>query len=341
MVNKRDILGGFFVTLTVFFLIEAAPRLFFKFLNFPHSREFLVKDSYLGWKLKPNYHKKWIHINSLGFRGREVSLQKPSDTCRIAAVGESSTFGMSDDENSPYPAQLQKDLNLKKAGHFPYDFEVINAGVEKYFSWQILRHFKKDVIPMKPDIVIFYMGWNDLYGTDPETSRLIDPESFFNRLIEKSLTLRLLTVFVYRFVMPRFEDLSSERVLLYRNFKPGPFSRNYREIVQLAERNHIGVVMVTLPSLLAAGDLEAHHRRLHFPYFTHDVRLLKLLWLQYNHAIRRISREENITLVDLDKKFRNVKRMGSLFLDTLHTDARGNRIIARSLKEKMDVLCHL
>ncbi len=333
--KRKDVFAGIFVTLTLVCLIECAPRLFFKVMDMPHPNTFMIKDAELGWKLKPNYHKKWIHINSRGFRGHETSFKKSARAYRIAALGESSTFGYSDDETSPYPFQLEKMLNAKKPPSCNFNFEVINAGVEKYFSWQILKHFEKDVLPLKPDVVIVYMGWNDLYTINPETNTQLDPQSAFNKIIEKSLTLRFLTVFVYRFMLPRFEKIAPERETAYKSFKPDIFIKNYRVLIRLAQKNHIPVIVVTLPSLLGSKNLPHYARFLHFPYFTHNVKLLSLLWQSYNDTIKKIAKEENVTLIALDEHFKKLSGRKPLFMDTLHPDPKGNTRIAAALKDAL------
>lgn len=327
--------AGVLATVCLIGIVEALPRLFFKLMDMPHPNTFMLKDAELGWKLKPNYNKKWIHINSLGFRGHEISIQKPARTFRIAALGESSTFGYSDDETSPYPFQLEKMLNKKKPPDCNFNFEVINAGVEKYFSWQILKHFEKNVLHLKPDAVIVYMGWNDLYTINPETNTQLDPQSALNKIIEKSLTLRFLTVFAYRTIIPRFEKITLEREGMYKNFQPEPFIKNMRALLRLAKKNNVPVIVVTLPSLLGSKDVNKHERLLHFPYFTHNVKLLSLLWQSYNDTIKKIAKEENVTLIALDEHFKKLSGQKPLFMDTLHPDPKGNTRIAAALKNAL------
>lgn len=329
--KRKDFIAGFLVTAFLVCFIEGAPRLFFKLMDMPHPNTFMINDAELGWKLKPNYHKKWIHINSLGFRGKEISREKPPRAFRIAALGESSTFGYSDDETSPYPFQLEKMLNKKKPPDCNFNFEVINAGVEKYFSWQILKHFEKDVLPLKPDAVIVYMGWNDLYTTNPETNTQLDPQSAFNKIIEKSLTLRFLTVFAYRTIVPRFEKITPEREDAYKNFQPEPFIKNMRALLRLAKKNNVPVIVVTLPSLLGSKDINKRERLLHFPYFTHNVKLLSYVWKSYNRTIQTLSQEEDALLVDLNRGFQALPGSGALFMDTLHPNPEGNNVISRYL----------
>jgi lysophospholipase L1-like esterase len=126
-----------------------------------------VSDPVLGYALKPGYNAKGISINTLGFRGPEIAPEKPRGTTRIFAIGDSTTFGLSG-ENCPYPEQLQRLLdNQYGLGRF----EVINAGVEGYGTDYALRLLETRIVPLKPDLVLVYVGWNDLYSTSPYNPR--------------------------------------------------------------------------------------------------------------------------------------------------------------------------
>ena len=67
----------------------------------------LVHNSY--WQIYPDQHYEHVNINSFGFRGPEISMEKPADTFRIFVVGGSTTFGSAAtcDDNT-VPGYLQK-----------------------------------------------------------------------------------------------------------------------------------------------------------------------------------------------------------------------------------------
>ena len=71
-----------------------------------------------------------IKINSLGFRGDEITVQKPPRTFRIATVGASTTFcGEVSSNDATWPHQLQQ--MLQKA-HPDITIQGINAGIPGY-----------------------------------------------------------------------------------------------------------------------------------------------------------------------------------------------------------------
>jgi lysophospholipase L1-like esterase len=99
--------------------------------------------------------------NSLGFRGAEVSVDKPASRIRIVCMGESTTYctGIGDDDMT-YPARLEAHLRNRRPG---LDIEVINAGVGGYTSIENLLHCHFRVVPLAPDLIVSYYTHNDVH----------------------------------------------------------------------------------------------------------------------------------------------------------------------------------
>ena len=101
-----------------------------------------------------------IRINSLGFRGDEIVAAKPPGTLRIAALGASTTFNAEVSSNSAtWPAQLQRRL---EAAYPTVRIEVINAAVGGYVSTDNLKNLVHRVLPLSPDLVIYYEANNEI-----------------------------------------------------------------------------------------------------------------------------------------------------------------------------------
>lgn len=124
---------------------------------------------YLGYYPTPNYQSGMNKHNSLGFRGEEIQREKPQGVFRIVCLGESTTYGMTDNYRETYPYQLQEALHKKGYSHV----EVINAGAGNYASWESLINFEFRVLELKPDLITAYHGMNDIY------SRLVWPPSAY------------------------------------------------------------------------------------------------------------------------------------------------------------------
>ncbi len=97
-------------------------------------------------------------INSLGFHSPEIPVKKEKGALRVLVVGGSAVYGWDTIESSwtwSLKERLEKRLPGKK-------IEVINAGVPGSSSIEQLR-LLKNILPLDPDIVIDYGGWNEVY----------------------------------------------------------------------------------------------------------------------------------------------------------------------------------
>lgn len=100
----------------------------------------------------------FITTNSFGWRGPNFSARKPSSTIRIAFVGASTTVSATP---ISHPELIGHWLNLwAESQHLPDRFEVINAGQTGIDSNSIAAIVRQQLIPLSPDVVIFYEGAN-------------------------------------------------------------------------------------------------------------------------------------------------------------------------------------
>ena len=101
-----------------------------------------------------------IRINRLGFRGDEITREKPAGTIRIVCLGASTTFNAEVSTNeATWPHRLQERLERAHPG---VRFEVINAAVGGYIASTSLKNLRHRVLPIEPDLVIYYEAHNDI-----------------------------------------------------------------------------------------------------------------------------------------------------------------------------------
>jgi hypothetical protein len=128
----------------------------------------------LGGLPTPNYNysygKSIVHHNSIGFRGAEPDGWVGANK-RIITIGGSSTYclGISDTETWPYKLEKYLGNNIK----------VLNMGVIGHSSAEHIIMTSLIVPPIKPDIILYYMGWNDI--TNSHFSNL-KPDYFYHRI---------------------------------------------------------------------------------------------------------------------------------------------------------------
>ena len=130
-------------------------------------------DPLLGHRLVPNQtsftHSFAVSTNSHGFRDREVSLLPSPGIKRVLCIGDSLTFGDGVAAGDTYPKQLEVLLN--SVGDQRY--EVINAGVPSYDTWQEVTFFKTKGVEFKPDIVVLGFYSNDVVPRPPAVRALL------------------------------------------------------------------------------------------------------------------------------------------------------------------------
>ncbi|MEZ4768166.1 MAG: SGNH/GDSL hydrolase family protein [Caldilineales bacterium] len=107
-----------------------------------------------------------IRTNSLGLRSPEVERTKPAGTTRILVLGDSVAFGWGVRSEDTFASQL---ASLLATVYPDRRFEVINAGVSGYGTWQELQWLKQTGVDLQPDVVIVQAHLNDaadnLWGT--------------------------------------------------------------------------------------------------------------------------------------------------------------------------------
>lgn len=138
-----------------------------------------------------------ITINSRGFRGPEITKERPAGTSRIVISGGSSVFGyfVSDDDE----AARILETKLRERGR---RVEVLNDGVPGYNLFHLIDRFEERVAPLEPNIVMLYAGWNDLTylcSNDPAAARYTQRADFQG--VERALGQSTLYCFVTRRVL--------------------------------------------------------------------------------------------------------------------------------------------
>ncbi|MBN9089584.1 MAG: hypothetical protein J0J01_21945 [Reyranella sp.] len=98
--------------------------------------------------------------NQLGWRGPPTTVEKPPATIRIVFVGASTTVN-SHYYPFSYPEFVGHWLNLWAAERgLDVRFETLNAGREGLMSTDIAAVIRKEVLPLAPDLVVYYEGAN-------------------------------------------------------------------------------------------------------------------------------------------------------------------------------------
>ena len=116
------------------------------------SHNFAVKSPDTGERIR-------IAVNSLGLRGPEPLIPKPSGTVRIVCLGDDSTFAQGIPEAQTFCALLQAELAGKGVAA---PLEVINAGVPDYCPLLSYLQYRHELLALQPDLVILNFDMSDV-----------------------------------------------------------------------------------------------------------------------------------------------------------------------------------
>ncbi|MEA3280166.1 MAG: hypothetical protein U9Q38_06170 [Thermodesulfobacteriota bacterium] len=162
------ILFAVLVILLAFAFVEIVARLLYKrkFLvpfhpkvvgEYPYKEFVELKAPPLQFQFKKGFSSKMININRFGLRGPEPAEQGSKK--RFFLAGESEIFGaklLSD--NHLWSTHLQQILTEKSSNKW----EVLNGGIAGYNLTQYLEFWDKEIVKLKPEILLVRMGLNEI-----------------------------------------------------------------------------------------------------------------------------------------------------------------------------------
>lgn len=278
---------------------------------------FLVRDPVLFWRLNPRGHG----FNSSGFRGKEVPLKKPKGVSRIFCIGDSCTFGVEAAEQAVFPALLEKYFNESGINS---KFEVINAGVPGYSSWQGLQLLKHELVRFSPDILVVYFGWNDvlpaLYYRDKQQKAPDSRIIFIQDLLSRSRLYRFLERMFVRlqgFSYSR-NDVCPKKESSARRVPPDDYKDNLKSMAKLMRQRGGDILFLSL----VCRDKDS---------------LQQSIAEEHNGYIREVAAGLNIEVVDLEPAFKAGPGR-DFFWDDIHFNSLGHRMAAeeiyKALKDK-------
>jgi len=270
------------------------------------------EDALLMWSPQPNYSDGKIHINSQGFRDKEYSIKKPKNTFRILCLGDSSTFFGS------YHSLLEDNLNNDFISQHTH-FEIINAGVTGYTSYQGLCMYKYKGARYSPDIVTFYFGINDpikrFYLSDKEILQEKIPAIV--KIIKNRFLLKLES---YRLIRKFINNISKKEKISWRENVPRVSLSDFRENVlnlrRLCEQNGALLIIISPP---LCKEISLGWRR------TPDI-------IMYRKELKNISTEYKIPYIEI-KEMTERSQLPTMqyFKGLVHPNELGHELIMQRL----------
>lgn len=125
-----------------------------------------------------------VHLNALGHRDDEFTVDKPENTFRIVVLGDSLTFGEGvKDQNDLYTEIVENKLNH---GQFSRRFEVINTGQCGYNVEEYVRTLENQGLSYTPDLVMIGFYLNDIENSRKNRPRMDILPTRLHRLLSKA-----------------------------------------------------------------------------------------------------------------------------------------------------------
>ncbi len=167
-----------------------------------------LADPDLVFRHAPSWQTRYgdvqVRYNERGLRDRAIA-DKAEHELRVLALGDSVTFGWGVPQEETFAAQLDTILGDR----LDRPVRVINGGVGGYNTVQEVAYFRRDGLPLQPDLVILTYVENDVDVTpesfDPHRAVALDgkpPLETAEVLLGKSWLYRL-AYYGYRSMVPR------------------------------------------------------------------------------------------------------------------------------------------
>lgn len=297
---------------------------------------------YNAYALKPGYVRgEFERINSLGFRGEEITADKPVGTYRVVAIGGSTTFGVYVPWKDSYPYYLERDLRQR----IGQNIEVINAGMTGSTTAESLHRLFTQILPLDPDMIVIYHAYNDLfprvfnnYTEDYYHWRKSDPNNSpgMTRFYLWRLTLRAINPAAFHenadlqlkvWKTENLPESDTERVLNFDNSNSAAFSRNIDYMITTLTAHGIQPVLATF-----AIHPDIWHWNDYFPPYVWEEGIR-----QNNEAIKQLAAKHKLPLVPFAEAVTGPKTR-RFYNDSIHMTAEGNVLKAQVFADVIEPL---
>ncbi|MDF2116530.1 acyltransferase family protein [Roseiarcaceae bacterium H3SJ34-1] len=275
---------------------------------------------------KPNARSKFfdteIRINNRGFRGPDFDVDKGSNW-RIFVTGESPTFGtLTTADQRAWPTVLQELIDTKLACRRPV--QVINAGAIGYNLKDSIERLKRFILPLKPDMVVSYHGFNNLAMVDPVLMQMPQPPQWQRRASP------LIGEVMFKFKMLRW----ARQMQAFNETHTGAtkfsseYTDLYRELVDLGKANGFTTVLANL-STVVTGDSPREVIDFYGRVFMPIARILPAV-AEHNRQVEQVARDTGTPFIDTTPGLAG-QWDADYFYDIVHFTQKGSDVLAKHM----------
>ncbi len=263
----------------------------------------------------------------------EIPQEKTAGVIRIAILGASTTEGSSGNENT-YPTQLEK--ILKQQG---FNVEIINAAHGGYTIDDILAFYQQFVIPVDPDLVIFYEGsmnnvnfneWIKNYDFKFSQNYIKLYPSWFQTIYQHSALFVKLTnnLIFYKKNLSQNHEFNQELPKQSLNH----YQEKVQELLSIAKENKQTIILATFITVAHQDlDIPRYHKNpyiwesLKLQLFPFTTREIATIHEAYNQVLKNLATAESIPLINTAIVF---PKQVQYFNDYVHLTPEGDRLLA-------------
>lgn len=316
----------------------------------PSTRVQYEFDMFLGWRARPNQQGLTYRINSAGRRDSIEYSHLSSRLIFLTGGSAAWSLGASDNEHT-VSAYLERSIN--RALHGQERVQVLNLAEQAYGMRQESMTIL-DYIDMKPALVIFYDGVNDLdtilSGKEPQRYRTYRQ---FPKILETTLKQVTESTFVLtshdlrnlsmtwraarlamQYMAQRWDSHAQPSPLSSHTEQHNHIKRFFQKQIRL---NHQILGAIGVPSLFVIQPIsyvdKPINARERFPRYEPE-------WWQEAYRVLEQAyeslRPEGIRTVSLAHIFHHEERQ--VYIDSVHVNDLGNQIIGEFLAQQVIAL---
>ena len=341
-----------FTTLCVVIFLEIFLRIYNPFgfrirgneIILLQNKQFVITNDRTDKLDHPITHTK----NSLGFRGPELP-DRPDNFTKIIAVGGSTTEGFYLSDGKTWPEQLGARLAQKRD-----DVWINNAGLDGHSTFGHTILLEKNIVTLKPDVVLFLVGLNDIERSDLsdyEQTKIHSVKDVIRKAAEYSEVVSLgLNLYRSRvageinvrhrpvdFNHPEYAAVSvidQDEAIARQTSYLASYRARLKHLIEITRAHHITPVLITQPAMYGAGTdpaTGADLSRIKISETIDGATGWKILEM-YNTITREISAEQGILLIDLAEL---MPKDSTYYYDFVHFSNAGAARVADIVFEKL------
>lgn len=285
-----------------------------------------------------------LHINSKGYRGKELETIKPKGTIRIIFYGGSAVFDINASNGKDWPHRVEQIFKEKGFSNI----EVINAGTPSHASFDSVGRLFSEGHIFSPDYVVLYDAWNDIkyFRTDEPISRFFKPyqessdpllnyQNFLDKFLSEhsQLYVRLRTKY-YLWRFPRNDQgVEAEGVFLdkIRDSKLEQYKLNVEMFVDLARNIKAVPVLLTEARLVTEELNKNQEAKVHYNSAKLTHKAIYEAFQKTDDIIKDVARRKNVQLIDASSV---ISGKDEFFTDEVHTTEKGSEALAELVADE-------